>query len=121
MEASERLSCERGIGSHDVILRMHHSNRTATYFQLGSGRTSATFGTRPQLPEQRPCQAATPLPQTTAGLRLLRPARVDPRTVKDLAALSFVEAKANAALLGPPGVGKTHIVVALAVAACRAG
>ncbi|MFI7643532.1 IS21-like element helper ATPase IstB [Nonomuraea sp. NPDC049400] len=46
---------------------------------------------------------------------------LDPRKVKDLATLAFVEAKANAALLGPPGVGKTHIAVALAVAACRAG
>jgi DNA replication protein DnaC len=46
---------------------------------------------------------------------------LDPRKVRDLATLSFVEAKANAALLGPPGVGKTHIAVALAVAACRAG
>ncbi|WP_326827147.1 IS21-like element helper ATPase IstB [Streptomyces sp. NBC_01751] len=46
---------------------------------------------------------------------------LDPRKVKDLATLSFVEAKANAALLGPPGVGKTHIAVAFAVAACRAG
>ena len=46
---------------------------------------------------------------------------LDPRKVKDLATLSFVEAKANTALLGPPGVGKTHIAVALAVAACRAG
>lgn len=44
---------------------------------------------------------------------------LDPRKVKDLATLSFIEAKANAALLGPPGVGKTHIAVALA--ACRAG
>lgn len=46
---------------------------------------------------------------------------LDPRKIKDLATLSFVEEKANAALLGPPGVGKTHIAVALAVAACRAG
>lgn len=46
---------------------------------------------------------------------------LDPRKVKDLASLSFVDGKANAALLGPPGVGKTHIAVALAVAACRAG
>ena len=46
---------------------------------------------------------------------------LDPRRVKDLATLSFVEHKANAALLGPPGVGKTHIAVALAVAACRTG
>ncbi|GAU71398.1 putative transposase [Streptomyces sp. NBRC 110611] len=45
---------------------------------------------------------------------------LDPRKVKDLATLSFVEDKANVALLGPPGVGKTHIAVALAVAACRA-
>ncbi|WP_435191800.1 IS21-like element helper ATPase IstB [Streptomyces sp. bgisy126] len=45
---------------------------------------------------------------------------LDPRKIKDLATLAFVEAKANAALLGPPGVGKTHIAVALSVAACRA-
>jgi DNA replication protein DnaC len=46
---------------------------------------------------------------------------LDPRKIKDLATLSFLEDKANVALLGPPGVGKTHIAVALAVAACRAG
>jgi DNA replication protein DnaC len=46
---------------------------------------------------------------------------LDPRKVRDLASLAFVEAKTNAALLGPPGVGKTHLAVALAVAACRAG
>lgn len=34
--------------------------------------------------------------------------------------MSFVADKANAALLGPPGVGKTHLAVALAVEACRA-
>jgi DNA replication protein DnaC len=45
---------------------------------------------------------------------------LDPRKVRDLATLTFVEAKANVTLLGPPGVGKTHIAVALAVAACRA-
>jgi DNA replication protein DnaC len=46
---------------------------------------------------------------------------LDPRKVRDLASLAFVEGKANAALLGPPGVGKTHLAAALAVAACRAG
>ncbi|MFI5489179.1 IS21-like element helper ATPase IstB [Micromonospora echinaurantiaca] len=46
---------------------------------------------------------------------------LDPRKVRDLATLAFVQAKANVAFLGPPGVGKTHIAVSLAVAACRAG
>nr|WP_225802757.1 ATP-binding protein [Streptomyces sp. NK15101] len=35
-----------------------------------------------------------------------------PRKIKDLATLTFVQNKANAALLGPPGVGKTHIATA---------
>jgi DNA replication protein DnaC len=46
---------------------------------------------------------------------------LEPRKIRDLATLAFVEAKANVTLLGPPGVGKTHLAVALAVAACRAG
>lgn len=46
---------------------------------------------------------------------------LDPRRIRDLAALGFVRARSNVALLGPPGVGKTHIAVALAVAACQAG
>ena len=46
---------------------------------------------------------------------------LDRRKVKDLATLGFVEEKANVALLGPPGVGKTMLAVGLAVAACQAG
>jgi DNA replication protein DnaC len=43
------------------------------------------------------------------------------REVRDPATLEFVRAKFNVVLLGPPGVGKTMIAVALAVAACQAG
>lgn len=46
---------------------------------------------------------------------------LDVRKVRDLATVAYAEAKANAAFLGPPGVGKTHLAVALAVAACRSG
>jgi DNA replication protein DnaC len=46
---------------------------------------------------------------------------LDARKVRDLAALGFVQAKANVAFLGPPGVGKTMLAVGLAIAACQAG
>ncbi len=46
---------------------------------------------------------------------------LDQRKVKDLATLAFVESRGNVALLGPPGVGKTMLAVALAVASCQAG
>jgi DNA replication protein DnaC len=41
--------------------------------------------------------------------------------VKELATLQFVEQKGNAIFLGPPGTGKTHLAVALALAACQRG
>ena len=46
---------------------------------------------------------------------------LDPRKVRDLASLSFVADHSNVVFLGPPGVGKTMLAVALAVAACQAG
>ena len=46
---------------------------------------------------------------------------LDPRKIRDLATLQFIDTKSKVALLGPPGVGKTMIAVALAVAACQAG
>jgi DNA replication protein DnaC len=46
---------------------------------------------------------------------------LDARKVRDLASLTFINAKSNVVLLGPPGVGKTMLAVALAVAACQAG
>jgi DNA replication protein DnaC len=46
---------------------------------------------------------------------------LDPRKIRDLATLGFIDRRSNIALLGPPGTGKTMIAVALAVAACQAG
>lgn len=46
---------------------------------------------------------------------------IDERQVRELQSLRFVHEASNVILLGPPGVGKTHLAVALAVEAVRAG
>lgn len=46
---------------------------------------------------------------------------LDRSRMTDLFALSFLARKENVLFLGPPGVGKTHLAVALAVAACKNG
>jgi DNA replication protein DnaC len=40
--------------------------------------------------------------------------------IKELAELSFLAAAENVVLLGPPGVGKTHLAISLGVRACTA-
>ena len=46
---------------------------------------------------------------------------IDRRQVRELATLSFVAEAGNVLLLGPPGVGKTHLAVGLAIRAIEQG
>lgn len=46
---------------------------------------------------------------------------IDSRQIQELATLTFVERKENIIFLGPPGVGKTHLSVGLAMEALRQG
>ena len=46
---------------------------------------------------------------------------IDKKLVRELAGLSFVERAHNVVLLGPPGVGKSHLAIALGVKAVEAG
>lgn len=46
---------------------------------------------------------------------------ISQQSIRDLAGLDFIEARENIILLGPPGVGKSHISIALGVYAVNAG
>jgi DNA replication protein DnaC len=46
---------------------------------------------------------------------------LDHRMIDELATLRFIEERANVLLIGPPGVGKTHLAVALGHQAVEAG
>ena len=43
------------------------------------------------------------------------------QVVEHLGQLDFLHAKENVVLLGPPGTGKTHLAIAVAIRACLAG
>lgn len=46
---------------------------------------------------------------------------IDERLIRELASMAFVAEASNLVLLGPPGVGKTHLAVALALRAIESG
>jgi DNA replication protein DnaC len=47
--------------------------------------------------------------------------KLDRRKVMSLFDLTFIRERGNVIFLGPPGVGKTHLAVALALKACQSG
>ncbi len=65
--------------------------------------------------------ARLPARKTLASFDFRFQPSVPERLIRELATLGFVETATNLIFLGPPGVGKTHLAVALADAALGAG
>jgi DNA replication protein DnaC len=62
-----------------------------------------------------------PYARDLAGFDFAAQPSVDAKQIRDLAAARFVANGENVLLLGPPGVGKTHLAIALGRAAIVAG
>ncbi len=65
--------------------------------------------------------ANLPAPWTLEDLDYDASPALDRPLINDLASLRFLEQAANVLLVGPPGVGKTHIAIGLARKAAEAG
>lgn len=65
--------------------------------------------------------ARFPFHKTLDGFDWKAQPSIEPKVIKELATMRFIANGANALLLGPPGVGKTHLSVALGMEACRLG
>ncbi len=46
--------------------------------------------------------------------------QIDEKKIRELASLHFLDKSENIILLGPPGVGKTHLAIAIGIKACQA-
>lgn len=71
--------------------------------------------------ESRLKQARLPWVKTLEQFDFSFQPSIDKKLIQELSALAFVERAENLILLGPPGVGKTHLAVAFGVKAVEAG
>jgi DNA replication protein DnaC len=77
-------------------------------------RTSRILQTRTRM-------ASLPYIKTLSQFDFTFQPSIDERQIKELQTLRFVSEAGNVILLGPPGVGKTHLAVGLALEAIRGG
>lgn len=71
--------------------------------------------------ERRIKAARFPVIKTLESFNWQWPEQIDRAQVEHLASLRFIDNKHNAVLLGPVGVGKTHLATAIALKACQQG
>lgn len=71
--------------------------------------------------QERLKQAGFPLFKTLAGFDFSARRQLRQAQVMELAKGDWIGGKETVALLGPPGTGKTHMAIALGIAACEAG
>jgi DNA replication protein DnaC len=94
---------------------------------LGSAEAlEALLGAQIQLRNNRRLQAAMrssrlPAVKTLADFDFRFQPSIKREQIDSLHELGFVERKENVILLGPPGVGKTHLAISLAITAAQVG
>lgn len=82
----------------------------------------AELTARQQRAQERRLRAARlPFPARLDSFDFRFQPSVSERLMRELASLAFLQTATNVLLLGPPGVGKTHLACGLAVAALEAG
>jgi DNA replication protein DnaC len=110
--AAEQLSTEL-----DQAVKEHHSV-TSVLERLLACEVEATQARKLR---GRLRFAHYPVHKTLAEFDFDFQPELDRKLVAELATLRFIEDRRNAILLGPPGVGKTHLAIGLGIAATEAG
>jgi DNA replication protein DnaC len=109
----------------DALVESHlerAAREASTYAAFLGGLLQDELGARGQRALLMRMQlAGLPRGKTLANFEFAFQPSVDERVVRELATLRFVHDAHNVILLGPPGVGKTHLAAGLAAEAVRGG
>lgn len=98
------------------------ARKNSSMLEVLSALIAAEITARRQRALQRRIrQAKLPKPKTMADYKFEFPKRIPKQKVLRLFDCQFVEQRQCAVLIGPTGVGKTHILTALAYTACEKG
>lgn len=117
----ERLKMEHLQDSLDTLCEQASKNDLNYREFLEQALTQEWGGRHQKGLETRLKQARLPWVKTLEQFDFGFQPSIDRKVVRELAGLGFVDRCENVVLLGPPGVGKTHLAVALGVKAAEAG
>jgi DNA replication protein DnaC len=110
------------LGSQVESLCEHASKRDLNYKEfLAEALELEWQGRHLRGVESRLAQARFPWVKTVEQFDFGFQPSVDRKVIRELSGLSFVDRAENVVFLGPPGVGKTHLAIALGVKAVEAG
>ncbi len=97
-----------------LLERAQHQNSTYLEFLNDLLETELTEKQRRNI-EVRSKLARLPYRKTLTEFDFTFQPSIDEKLIKELATMAFVHRAENVIFLGPPGVGKTHLAVALAI------
>lgn len=123
-QARERLE---ELGLHQAAIRLdaclEAAGRTqSTYLDFLNALLEAEMAERQRRNmEVRTKLAHLPYRKTLSDFDFSFQTSIDERLIRELATMAFVNRQENVLFLGPPGVGKSHLAVALAVEAIAQG
>lgn len=120
-ELLDRLKMDHLHATLDSLCE-HASKEDLTYREFLEQALAQEWGGRHQKGlETRLKQARLPWIKSLEQFDFSFQPSIDHKLIRELSSLGFVERNENVVLLGPPGVGKTHLAVALGVKAAEAG